>query len=390
MIPTNLLLFSLAVYGVGCAVSQSLMSLGGTLLAAYAFWSLFTQTKKAWASFLPSEKFALSFGVFFLFYSLLNHVLSGPSEVFWGSLKNLPLFAVPLFSFFISQSIASSWDSKLKDNVGLVLIAIAAAYVVSALKAMYQSLGIGHPAYGFFGNAIYFAYNILPAFVFFMELGIRKFHFGKWRPRYAFALAGLLLLVIYLSSSRMVLLTAGFYLMLRTIPFMIREYGWVVTLMIVSIIFFSSWELLANNEYLREKWNRSKSLDDPSWKWRLVAWEHNWNLFLANPWFGVGPERNAIDVATMPQYAGHWLPGFRIYAHSVYLQILAELGFVGIAGFLMFFAYFISLESIAAWVAVFFLLSGISENVLNNSKALHPVYFYLFFGAYIRRMVNHK
>jgi O-antigen ligase len=136
---------------------------------------------------------------------------------------------------------------------------------------------------------------------------------------------------------------------------------------------------------LREKFHRSFRSNDPSRVWREVAWKYNFELFESHPAFGVGPEKNGIDVARMPQYAGHWQPGVLIFAHSVYLQILAEAGFVGFA---LLIAYFVSLALLggpAQAVIAVSAVAAITENTLNNSKAAHALYFYVLLALWLSR-----
>jgi O-antigen ligase len=77
---------------------------------------------------------------------------------------------------------------------------------------------------------------------------------------------------------------------------------------------------------------------------RLAHWQAAWRMFSRQPWLGVGPGQYATvypEVA-LPRWAdplGH--------AHNYYLNVLAEGGLVGLAGYLVFVAAAIT----AAWRA---------------------------------------
>ncbi len=82
----------------------------------------------------------------------------------------------------------------------------------------------------------------------------------------------------------------------------------------------------------QERYSTVRSLEqDISYQNRLVAWRGGWNMFKDNPLTGVGmgqfPNANG---------AKYWPgPGPRIWlnAHSLYLQLIAELGFIGVIAF---------------------------------------------------------
>jgi len=64
---------------------------------------------------------------------------------------------------------------------------------------------------------------------------------------------------------------------------------------------------------------------DESAMGRIVSWRTSWRMFKDHPFFGVGPY--AFTTASGIQYNyGHWLE-----AHSVFFQILGEMGMFGIA-----------------------------------------------------------
>ena len=125
-----------------------------------------------------------------------------------------------------------------------------------------------------------------------------------------------------------------------------------------------------------EKFRRPVNTQDLSYLWRLKAWQYNWNLFVENPIFGVGHLKNGIDTSIQTELQGHWQPGVLIYAHSVYLQSLAEGGIVGTL-LLAFWLFRLSKMSSGTTFLIFFdfLVAGITENISVNSKPLHCFLF---------------
>jgi O-antigen ligase len=64
---------------------------------------------------------------------------------------------------------------------------------------------------------------------------------------------------------------------------------------------------------------------------RMAHWQAAWYMFLAHPWFGIGPGNYAAV------YDRYYLPGWLEplgHAHNYYLNLAAETGIFGLAGFL--------------------------------------------------------
>ncbi len=64
---------------------------------------------------------------------------------------------------------------------------------------------------------------------------------------------------------------------------------------------------------------------------RMAHWQAAWEMFLDHPWFGIGPGNYAT------QYEFYYLPGWLEplgHAHNYYLNLAAETGVLGLAGFL--------------------------------------------------------
>jgi O-antigen ligase len=270
---------------------------------------------------------------------------------------------------------ALSWILKLT----------ALALLASVAKAGWQFFVLGQQAFGFLRNPIYYAYNLLPAFVFFCEFALRRWRAGNFGPAAGAATAGLCLAGLVFSMGRTTLACAVLYFAIRIFPRVSRKLGLARALVIPVLFAIALVGAYRMSAPLQEKFHRSFRSNDPSRVGREIAWKYNFELFEAHPFFGVGPEKNGIDVARMPQYAGHWQPGVLIFAHSVYLQTLAEAGLVGFVLLLGYFASLALLGGPAGAVIVVSALAALTENTLNNSKAAHALYFYILLALWLDR-----
>ncbi|HEX5417326.1 MAG TPA: O-antigen ligase family protein [Chloroflexota bacterium] len=76
---------------------------------------------------------------------------------------------------------------------------------------------------------------------------------------------------------------------------------------------------------------------------RMAHWQAAWNMYIANPLLGVGPGHYALAYPTY-RVNDFWLDPLG-HAHNIYLNVMAELGFLGIATYL---------GQLVAWILVCF------------------------------------
>lgn len=355
--------FFLCLYGAGCGVSQSLMSLGG---AAFAFFALLRAPKVfALRRTEPWVFRAYALGLAWTAFSLANLLLRPWDGRSAHTLGAIPLLLVPLAAF-----------PALTFSPGAVLWTTVAGLAASLIKGAWQFFALGEPATAFLRNPIYLAYNLLPAVIFFGEYALRPVHRDRFPGRAAGATSISSTFGIFLTLTRTALTTAFAYFGLRALPALRRRAGGrglAIVLLLLVGAGVSAYRLFPP---VREKVDRTFSANDPSREWRLKAWRYNWELFLASPIVGTGPERNGILPSAMPEYQGHWAPQQLYFAHSVYLQSLADSGLVGTLLFLAFWGALAlaspALRPLLAAVA----FAGLTENIFNNSKAAHAVFFY--------------
>lgn len=351
----------LAFYGIGVALSQSLMSTMGIVFVVLALLQL-RHFRDAPA---PTKVLAL-LALSWILFSGLNVVLRPWDSRSSDALRAIPLLLVPLGLVLSPNKVSLKWPVLL----------CALSLIVSLGMGFYQFLIVGTPAYGFLRNPIYYAYNLLPACLFFAELFVRKISYGRLTYPLSALLSFLCFLGILASVTRMPLTCVLGYYALRIAPHLkSRNVGraWVIALLMFGGLGFSAYRL---SPIIQEKVNRSFSVEDPSRHWRLQAWKYNWNLFLENPLLGTGMEKNGIDVERMPEMRGHWKEGHLYFAHSIYFQSLADSGALGS---LLFFGFWIYLGFLFPALRPFLItigIAGLTENIFNNSKAAHSLYFY--------------
>ena len=357
------------------------MSLGGTLAVV-----LVLAAAPRFPSFLNGDqvpryaKCALIVGLILVGYLLVDLLLHPPFDKFTlTTLSKVPLFLGPLLAFYPFES--SPRFELSEKQLEFLFGVLGLAYTVSLGRVLWQYLAQGMVATGFFGNPIYYGYNVLPAFLFFAEAWRRNLRLGRFDSRCFLFLALECAIGATLSETRMVWACLGLYGMCAITPALWKRLGALRSLAILLGLGLGTSLILISQPRAREKMERSFRSNDPSRVWRLVAWKHSWELFKEHPLLGVGPEKNAIDTALQPEFAGHWSPGHRIYAHSVYLQALGDSGLIGL---LLILGWVVSMSlagpiSTTLWSVM--ALSALTENIFNNSRAAHALFYFGLLSA---------
>jgi len=370
----SFLFFIFLVYGLGVIFSQSLMALAGTLCVGY-FLFLYFKNFKASNTLLAHSSFLL------VLYLCANLLFREPNHFTIETLRSLPLFLIPSLALLVREPNNSPrplWK-------GLLLIwVLGVSYLITTIYALYQLGVMSIPGSSFMKNPIYFAYTLLPAFVFFSEMGFRPKALWKVPKIFCFLIAFCIFVGILASLNRMTLACVFLYVLVRGIPYFMKHFGKGKTIFLALLFAVLSSLALYQSPVFQEKLVRTLKGNDPAIHWRLVAWKYNWNLFLENPVFGVGPERNAIDTAINTELAGEWAPKHKIFAHSIYFQMLAEVGIVGLILFSIYFYGLFSSGGVASkFIILSLLVSGLTENIFNNSRPRHAFFFYLLLALYM-------
>ena len=387
----NFLHFTLAIYALGCGLSQSLMSLAGALavgLFVYGTWRTLRDRK---AHIFPQTALVSLFaGTGFVLLSLVHLFWVQDSKVAFTALKDIPLFLIPLIPLLP----ALSSDFQERDLVWPLRL-LCVAYLISCLFGIWQvGLGGERVAYGFMKSPIYFAYNLLAALSFFMFWAWdenRRTRSQLLPSRKVTALIGLSTLILCaqaLSASRAAtavgILTWTFFLLLICWD---RRRIWIF---VVSMISLGGLGLTAFRiHYPLQKKIRTALkggiVNDSSWATRANIWEYNLEIFRDHPIWGVGYKQNYIDTGKTDKFPNTFPPGHHIYAHSIYFQSLAEAGLVGSLLHLSSYAALGLALPATIPVLATTAIGGATENIFHNSRAFHAMLFFLMLAGFYDR-----
>ncbi len=378
----------LALYGLGAGLSQSLMSLGSILVLLGLVVELGCAGREGPRALGRAGLVTLASVVaYMLICGARLLTLEAPLDVS-RALGALPLFAVPLIAFF------PAFREQRVPDWTWVLGAAGLGALVSAGWGLSQVLFLGQAkAVGFMGNPIYYAYTLLPALGFFVLLAEQE---RAHRRRWAYAACLLLWAALLVSASRTAFLCATAFIMLRLVAGALKDRRAVWALIAFVVVGSASLGLaLRYSPHFETRFRKFSSYErlrrDSSWKGRCAVWAHNWLTFQEHPWLGTGPRQNAIDAGRDRAFRKKFKPGFSIYAHSAYLQALAESGLVGsllllvaVLGFVMAFP-----AALPWWALVG--AGALTENVLTNSRPMHAHLFYLILAcAVLRRSLRER
>ena len=370
---SSMLTASLALYGVGVGVSQSLMSLGGTLLVGWLLYFLFKNFSRL-RELTRVEKLSLASVLAYALWTLSVWFFgAGGAHLDFMALNNVPLVAVPFVAYFVRRPL--SWR---------VLGFALGALLLSSALAIYQGLFEARMAVAWMKNPIYLAYTLLPAIVALTWIAVSAASFGISRKQLRGVLLPVLLLAyaaLVATNSRMAIAVATLMIGILLVPWAWRRFS---KLAVVGVLLIGLG--LMTTEYIRKPYVRQRvasALDpqDLSWRGRFFAWEQNLEIIREHPLTGVGPRQNAILMRDHPEWHILWGADVAIFAHSLYLQTLSE---SGIVGFLFLLLAYVGLglarpETRLGLVSL--ALGGLTENVFTNSKPLHAHLFWLLMMA---------
>src|SRR5437762_761280 len=243
-----------------------------------------------------------------------NHVVA------WGFVESKSKIFLP---FLVGMTLIDSAE-KLKQVAWVLLISLG--YVALDLNLAYRDgfnrvyeIGFG----GMDNNCVAIAMVTGAGLAFF--LGIRETK--SWRRWLAFAVAGLMAHCVMISLSRggmlALLVTGGITFLL--IPKQPKHYAYFALAVAVSFRLAGPMVVDRFQTIFAGEKTRDASADS-----RLELWANCWQVMLNNPVLGVGPDHWPLIAARYGWPAGK-------EAHSLWLQIGAEMGFVGL--FLLLFFY---------------------------------------------------
>lgn len=382
------LTIGLGIYLVGIAVSQSLMSLGSTILCVLALVLIGRLRERSSVERRVGALVIIL--VLWNFTTLVLRVSRGePTE--WQALETLPLIAIPLLAVLATEAEISFLRS---ERVYPKLVALAAlGFFLSTAYACFQGFIEGRMAIAWLRNPIYLSYNLLFPLVLIASL-VPKLE--KKQQLRALGFVSLFLLAILATNSRMVLalsllmtgLLLGRWLLARIAKV------WIL----VAILAFAGLAIheYTSKDYVRARFAAVADTSHPSTQGRLRVWAHNIGLIAEHPIAGVGYKQNALLTRNEDaKWQALWGANVAIYAHNIYLQATAESGVVGLVLLIAVFVAWLSIFP-ASWPIVAALaIGGLTENVLTNSKQLHSLLGVLLVAGLwkrfeLRRTLKHR
>ena len=139
----------------------------------------------------------------------------------------------------------------------------------------------------------------------------------------AIPLLGLCVWTIVLTGSRASYITLG----LLAILYALSSKQRVAAVLAVVVLAGALWAVMPAQYQDRLK-TVNDLAEDESYQGRVAAWHAAWDLFKSNPLTGVGA---TMFIDSRGAASGHWLN-----VHSLYFQVLAELGLLGTFAFGLF------------------------------------------------------
>lgn len=157
-------------------------------------------------------------------------------------------------------------------------------------------------------------------------MGLRTTLPSRWSWRALFYVGmGLIILCIIYTQSRGALLTLAIIFISSSL---LSGKSLRYTLLLV-VLAGGGYQILPEQNFSRLSTLRHVDADQSALG-RLENWELSWREAIHYPWFGVGPDNHLIYNKSMPSRVQ-----VRV-AHSVYFQILGELGFPALGLYILF------------------------------------------------------
>jgi O-antigen ligase len=378
------LTFGLGIYILGVAVSQSLMSLGATLLCVQAICHL-GRLRHLGAGERRLGLVTLCLVLWNL--ATIAFRMARGEKIQWSAFELLPLMLVPLLAICASRT-QLAWLGSKRIFRTLLFVALA-GFLVSTLTATYQGFVDARMATGFMRNPIFLAYNLLFPLVFLLSL-IPTLPDRRWQ-RLGFAYVLLILAAIVATNSRMVL---GLSLLLTTLllgRWILRRIPWVVTLLLLGAMAGLLVHEYRSKPYVRARFEAVFDSSHPSTQGRLRVWRHNLDLMYEHPLVGTGYKQNALRTRDLESFWQNlWGDNVSIYAHNIYLQAAAESGLIGLALLLLFMLFWLRCFPSTWPILLALSLGGLTENILTNSKQLHSLICVLLVAGLWNRLITTK
>jgi O-antigen ligase len=372
----------LVLFGVGCAVSNSLMSAGVYLWGGYAFLIytafVFEQCRKSGLRLALRYDtpfwIGLAYCLFVLMLGLGNEV--GPWLLF--------LFWVVAFA-----ELPRTLNAQKLFKIDVI---VAVAYLALWAICLYQKFWLDEPrVFGVHRNPNRLACAVLPPIIYFGTRIVEgAYDFGRTKLALLPPLAVFLILhIVVLTGTRSVfpfIAIFGLTLCVQTFKvFRERFKVWMAAAMVGALASLLGFVMFTSQAFRRFEW--SKLLTGKNVLSRIEIWKINWQMFKESPIVGTGFRQNLVNVADHPslQPLMH-IEGRSFLAHNTYLQVLTE---SGIVGFLLFFGFlgiaFVK-RPYLRWYIFSILLVGFADTSIHLARTMPSMIFFITLAGFAHRL----
>jgi O-antigen ligase len=373
----------LTLYAFGAPFSQSLMSIGATLLMIFFVLHLVKSWSVIYGSPWTRVKLWLASGLLYVFVLAIGLFFREPLGRALYHIREVPLFLIPLLPLLPSFRKENAWSL---NDLRIPVLAGFLSLIYSVSILLYQTLILGVEGSGVLRSSIFTAYNLLPIFLYGVVVTqhtpVRR-GFWRWAPS---LIAGLSFLGIVLTGSRgatFSCLVVAIVVFWKKLPRLRRSRNWMMGALATMVLLTAvvSYQYQHNRAFRNRYQYILSPLSIPSVQWRLQIWDYNLYLFQKHPVFGVGYGKNGMVKKRMKdaEFPGRKyrqkLSGF--HAHSIYIQALAE---SGIVGFLLLMGWLFLPATVERRLAPFtagIAISGFNEAIFFNSRVANSLFCFL-------------
>lgn len=283
-----------------------------------------------------SKKYYYFIG-FFVLTMLLSAVGSG--DLGKGLKAWADLWVWRLMPFVIVTTAIKDYDKAKK-----ILFAALLGFMIGVIGVNYQGLHGNYRAVGFFSHPMtcggYLCIYLPILLVLFFENDI--LHKYRWLAGSAFVL-GFMALIYNGTRGAWVALAPVFLFIMGRYSLKNKKY-----LILCLAVIVASGAILSNNRVFVDRVKSITSTTNNSNNERLFIWQSAYTMFKDHPVLGVGLGQykdNYQQKYILPQAKEPYLT----HAHNNFLQMLAENGIIGFAGFLTLIAGFIGYSFRRFW-----------------------------------------
>ncbi|KAA3617964.1 MAG: O-antigen ligase family protein [Calditrichaeota bacterium] len=275
--------------------------------------------------------------------SLSLFIFMAGLSLFWGSpfMGGYRLFGLNLigglFIFLIAHFSVVSFRSLSFLTIFVIFI-----ITMNGIYGIYDHLTVGGRAVSFIANTPTYSGHFFVQGIALIAC-VSKLPEMK-KARGLFGLAFLILVIaLFFTLTRAAWLAIIFYFFIHTLFFKIRLHKVFIATALFIVVIITIFMVLGSQAFTAMLFQRllvdyqHVGQSYGSIAFRLLLWQSAWFIFKTNPVLGVGFDNFVSANSGTPNYAIiQGLGGDNLYAHNVYLQIMAEMGLIGISVFTFF------------------------------------------------------